>query len=144
VAGTITLGATFTTGAVDLTPTPAPVRTVTIPAQPPRLREARIGTRTSSSFEVVLTGFSTLRSVTDMVLQFSGAPGTNLQTASLSVNVDVPFSTWYRGGGSVQFGSQFTSVIVIQVSGDINAVQSVTVTASNARGTSAPVSLNLR
>jgi hypothetical protein len=44
----------------------------------------------------------------------------------------------------VQFGSQFTAVIVIQVNGDINAVQSVTVTASNARGASAPVSVNLR
>ena len=144
VAGTITLGATFTTGAVDLTPIPAPVKTLTVPAAAPRLRGVQIGSRSATSFEVVVTGFSTLRSVTDLALQFTAAAGGNLQTTSLSVNVDVPFSTWYRGGGSVQFGSQFTAVIVIQVNGDINAVQSVTVTASNARGASAPVSVNLR
>jgi hypothetical protein len=144
VAGTITLGATFTTGAVDLTPVPAPVKTLTVPGAAPRLRGVQIGSRSATSFEVVVTGFSTLRSVTDLALQFAAAAGGNLQTSSLSVNVDVPFSTWYRGGGSVQFGSQFTAVIAIQVSGDINAVQSVTVTASNARGASAPVSVNLR
>jgi hypothetical protein len=77
-------------------------------------------------------------------LQFAPAPGSDLQTTSLTVNVDVPFSTWYRSGASIQFGSQFTAVVVIQVSGDINAVQSVTATASNARGASPPVRLNLR
>jgi hypothetical protein len=144
VAGTITLSATFTTGAVDLTPAPAPVRTLTVAGAPPRLRSVQIGSRSSSSFEVVLTGYSTLRSVTEVNLQFASAPGANLQTTSLAVNVDVPFSTWYRSTGSVQFGSQFTATIVIQVSGDIAAVQSVTAAASNARGSSAPVSVNLR
>jgi hypothetical protein len=144
VAGAITLAASFTTGAVDLTPQPAPVRTLTVEGRAPRLRGILIGNRTASSFEVVLTGFSTLRSVTELNLQFAPAPGSDLQTTSLAVNVDVPFSTWYRSGASIQFGSQFTAVVVIQVSGDMNAVQSVTATASNARGASAPVNLNLR
>jgi hypothetical protein len=144
VAGTITLAATFTTGAVDLTPQPAPVRTLTVEGRAPRLRGILIGNRTGSSFEVVLMGFSTLRSVTELALQFAAAPGSNLQTTHLTVNVDVPFTTWYRSGASIPFGSQFTAVVVIQVNGDINAVQSVTATASNTRGASAPVSVNLR
>jgi hypothetical protein len=144
VAGTITLTATFATGSVNLTPAPAPAKTMVIAASAPRIRTVQIGARTASSFEVIVTGLSTARSVTGLDLQFAASPGTILQTTSLSLNVEGAFSGWYLGASSAPFGSQFTAVITISVSGDMNAVQSVAVTAKNQRGASSAVSASLR
>jgi hypothetical protein len=42
------------------------------------------------------------------------------------------------------FGSQFTVSVVVNVNGDANSVQAVTVTASGPAGSSNPVSVSLR
>jgi hypothetical protein len=144
VAGVITLSASFATGSVDLTPKPAPVQPVLISGQTPQLRNLQIGARTASSFEVLLTGFSTLRSVIGITLTFVAAPGSNLQTTSVPINVETPFSAWYQSAPARSVGSQFTVSITITVVGDINAVQSLSAIATNAKGDSPPLSLNLR
>jgi hypothetical protein len=144
VAGTIVLTSSFSAGAVNLTPSTAPAKAILIAPSPPRLRAVQIANRTANSFEVIVTGFSTPRSLSEMDLQFAAAPGSNLQTSLLTVNVDAPFSAWYQSGNSASFGSQFSAAITITVAGDVNAVQSVTVTAKNAQGTSQPLSAGLR
>jgi hypothetical protein len=82
--------------------------------------------------------------VSSFNLQFTPATGANLQTTSLTVNTDAPFSTWFQSASGISFGSQFTASVIVNVNGDINAIQSVTVSAGNSRGSSNTVSANLR
>ncbi len=144
VAGTITLSPTFTVGSADVTPTPAPSRSVVIASQPPRIRSLQIGTRSGTSFEILITGYSSTRALNQIALQFTAAPGANLTTTTLNVNADSAFSTWYQGAASRPFGSQFTASLTINVTGDLAAVQSVSVTGSNSKGPSNSMSVNLR
>lgn len=144
VAGKIGVQPSFFTGEVNLTPNPAPSKTTVIPAAEPRIRNIRIGTRTANSFELLVTGYSTPRQVTQMSFELAAASGFQLQSTQLTSNVDVSFSSWYSSATSVVFGSQFTASVVFSVNGDMNAIQSVTVTAANARGSSTPVNVSIR
>jgi hypothetical protein len=148
VSGTVTFSATFTAGAVDITPTAAPVKTTVIPQGPPQLRSVRVNgtttTGTSSAIQLLISGYSTTRSVSQLAFQFTGATGTNVTTSALTTDVNSAFTSWYANPGSKVFGSQFTVTIALTVTGDPNALQSVSVTASNAQGTSQPVSVTLR
>jgi len=144
VAGTITITPAFTVAAVDVTPTPAPVAKMVVAAAPPQITTVQVGTRTANSFELLVTGLSTPRQVSQLNLTFTPAQGASLQTANLFVNSDASFSTWFQSQSGISFGSQFTASVVVNVTGDINAVQSVSVTASNAKGDSNAVSVPLR
>ena len=70
VAGVISVTPSFTAGAANVTPTPAPVKTVTVPPAPPQLRGVQPGTRTANSFELLVSGFSTTRSTTQLKARF--------------------------------------------------------------------------
>ena len=144
VAGTIMFTPTFATGSVNLTPPVPTIKTVTIPASAPQVRSVTIGTQTANSFDVLVTGFSTSRTMTEIDLQFMASAGASLATSTLSVDVTSVFSTWYQSAASTPFGSQFTVDLNIVVAGDITAVQSVAVTAKNQNGTSNSASASLR
>jgi len=144
VAGTITITPTFNVAAVDVTPSPAPTAKMVVTAGPPQLTNVQVGTRTATSFELLITGLSTPRQVSQISLTFTPAQGATLQTANLFVNTDASFSTWFQSQTGISFGSQFTASVIVNVTGDVNAVQSVAVTASNAKGDSNSMSVNLR
>lgn len=144
VAGLITITPAFRTSDVSITPTAPPVKTVTIAAGPPVLRNVQIGAQTATSFEIIVGGYATTRSLTQLTLQFTAGSGANLQTTTLNINADSAFSSWYQSTASAAAGSQFTATIVIAVNGSTSAVQSVAVTATNSRGTSNSLSGTLR
>jgi hypothetical protein len=144
VAGVINVAASFAVASVDLTPNPAPAASMTVAAAPPQISNVQAGARTANSFEVLITGYSTPRQVSQIKLQFTGAAGSNLQTSNLAVNTDGPFSTWFQSTTGIGFGSQFTASVIVNVTGDVNAVQSVAVTASNSKGDSNTSTLSLR
>lgn len=144
VAGTITITPTFTVSSVDVTPNPAPTAKMVVTAGPPQITNVQLGARTANSFEILVTGLSTPRQVSQINLAFTPASGATLQTANLFVNTDASFSTWFQSQTGISFGSQFTASVVVNVAGDVNAVQSVAVTASNAKGDSNSMSVNLR
>jgi hypothetical protein len=144
VAGVITLTPTFAIGGVDVTPKPATVKTVLVASGAPVLRSLQIGTRTASSFELLITGYATSRSVSGLQLNFTPAAGSTLSATSIPVNSDSAFSSWYQTAASQTVGSQFTASLTINLNGNGNAVQSVSVSASNSKGTSNAVSVNLQ
>jgi hypothetical protein len=145
VAGTITITPSFSVAAVDVTPNPAPIAKMVVTAGPPQITNVQVGpNRTATSFELLITGLSTPRQVSQLNFTFTPAQGASLQTANLFVNTDAPFSTWFQSQSGISFGSQFTASVIINVAGDVNAVQSVAVTASNAKGDSNSMSVNLR
>ena len=141
VAGTITITPSFSTANVSLTPLSPPTQSVVIDAGPPVIQNVQLGTVTSSSFEVLISGFSTPRSVSQVNLQFAAAANYSLQSSTLTVNTDSAFGSWYQTTTSGLVGSQFTMSIVIGVNGNMSAVQSVAVTASNKSGTSNTMSV---
>jgi hypothetical protein len=144
VSGTITITPSFATGGVDLTPASPPVQTVVIAPAVPQLQTLTVGARTAASFELLVTGYSTPRDLSQMVLQFTAASGRQIQGNVLTVNVSTPFSTWYQSAASNLSGSQFTVSLMIQVNGDPSAVANASVTATNSKGNSGPVSVSLQ
>ncbi|HLG98166.1 MAG TPA: choice-of-anchor D domain-containing protein [Bryobacteraceae bacterium] len=144
VAGTITFTPSFTLGGADVTPQPVQTKSVSVAAGAPQLVNAQLGTLTTGTFEIVMTGYATNREVSSVTMQFTPATGSNLETTTLNINVQSQFSAWYQSAQSVTVGSQFTCGITINVTGGtIDAVKSVAVTVVNSLGTSQTMNVNL-
>ncbi len=139
VAGTITLTPNFSAGGQNITPTPAPSRSVTIARAVPKINSVQV-VKTSGGFNVLVTGYSTPRQVTQAAFSFTATSGGNLQTTQLTVLSDSAFTTWYTGTSSAAFGSSFLYTQPFTVTGDLSAISSVSVTLSNAVGSSTAVS----
>ncbi len=144
VSGTIAFTPILMVANVNVTPAPAPTTTVQIPSGPPQILSVRLGAQSTTSFELLVSGYAATRQVSNIQLQFNPTTGAPLKTSSLSVDASSAFNTWYQSTTSQQYGSQFTVSITIVVNGSITDVQSVTATVANSVGTSSAVSVNLR
>jgi hypothetical protein len=144
VAGTIAITPSFSIGTVDLTPPQPLAKSVVLAAGAPQLQKVSVGAQSPSSFELLITGYSTPRSLSSITLTFAQSQGKSLQTTALSLDASAAFNSWYQSAASTATGSQFTASVTINVSGDATAVQSVSVTATNSQGASGPVSVNLQ
>jgi len=144
VAGSIALSATLEMdrSSVDLTPDPEPELAYFVDQAAPVLAGLS-ATRTGAGFNVFATGFSTARSVTSMEVSITADSGKTLDTSRFDIDVTTPFTAWYTGGQSSSFGSGFTATVSFILSqGDVLDLQSLTVTATNALGESAPITIN--
>ncbi len=145
IAGRIQFTSTFAVATVDLTPSgTAPTKTAIIAASEPVIRSVTLGARTTTSIEILVSGYSNTRELSQMRFQFTGTAGSNVTTPTITTNVQSAFDGWYQGTGSRTFGSQFTASIRFDISGNPNALQSVTVVAINNQGTSATRSIDVR
>jgi len=142
VAGLITLTATLRAGGSDITPSPAPVRTVRVNRAGPVISTVRI-TRTATGFEVAITGFSTPREVTQVMFHFNAAAGATLQTADVTVPVESLFSAWFGSAASAQYGGQFTFTQPFTLQGTAGGIASVAVTLANRVGNSNTVTATM-
>lgn len=140
VAGTITITARLQAGTQDITPTPAPSSTITVPATAPAISSIT-ATRNSTGFTVTIVGYSSTLAITTANFTFNG---TNLGTTSLSVPVNTIFASWYGSAAAGQYGSNFTYTQPFNTSSSSQAVTSVAVTLVNGVGTSASMSANLQ
>jgi hypothetical protein len=138
VAGVITLTTALQAGGSPVTCNCPLTQTIRIARSAPTISSVRV-TRTSTGFSVVVTGFSTTREVSQGLFRFGGS---NLQTSELSVQLAQPFTTWFQGAQSAQFGGQFVLTMPFNVSGDTASVTSVTVTLTNGVGASQPATAN--
>ncbi len=141
VAGVIELTVRLEASGQDITSTPAPRQVSRVNAAPPVLRSVT-ARRVTGGLEVTLTGFATPRDLRTAVFRFSPVPGSTLQTNEVTVQLADGARRWYESEGSRVFGSQFTLTQQFNVQGDTSAVGSVTVTMTNAQGTSAAVTAN--
>ncbi len=72
VAGTITLTPSFATeSGINLTPSNPPVLALTVPQGAPRLLSVALSSKTSSAITLLVSGYATNRSVTQMDFQFT-------------------------------------------------------------------------
>ncbi len=151
VAGTITLTPAFyTETGVNLTPASPPTVSLAISQGPPQLVSVQVGTRAPDSFTLLVTGYATSRSVSQIELQAVAAQGVNLTNPRLTLNVEAAFLSWYQNAQSQQYGSLFTAMVPVSIQGTtpsgslIEGLQSVSVTLSNALGSSQATSVTLR
>jgi hypothetical protein len=134
-----------------MTPDGPAVLNLMVPQSAPRVLGVQITSKTAAGFTVVVTGFATGRSLTQMDFQFNPVSGENVSTTKVSVNVEASFLSWYQSAASQQYGSQFLVSIPFTMQGDvrnvnslIDTIQSVAVTIGNRQGTSSAVTANLR
>lgn len=141
VAGKIRLRLAYSAGGVNLTPAIAPVRTITVSRSAPQIRSVQV-IKGGGGFQVVVTGFSTPRQVTQAKFEFKTNLTGSYQTLTSTVNVESAFNQWYKGDASQQFGSAFVYTQPFTVQGNLGDVTSVSVTLSNVHGGSSAVSAN--
>jgi hypothetical protein len=145
VSGSVSLSvAGLTVGQVDLTPSSPPSKSFQIPATAPQLRSIIVQSFVGNKIVFLVSGYSTPRNLSQLSFQFTGASGADLTTNSLSLDVSGAFTSWYDSAASDVFGSQFTVSVTATITGDPTALQSVSVTATNSKGTSAAQTVALR
>jgi hypothetical protein len=152
VAGTITLTPSFITdGGINLTPAVPPALNLTVAQSAPRLLSVQVSNKTASGFTLLITGYATGRSLTQIDLQFTPVAGENVATTKLSIPVGPSFTAWYQSAASQAFGSQFTISLPLTMQGDLTnvttltaAIQSVSVTLTNNQGVSGSMSASLQ
>jgi hypothetical protein len=133
VAGQIVVSARLQSAGVDLTQSPAPVRTAQVERAAPEIASARL-VRKASGLEVEITGFCTARELTQATFRFSVAGGSTLQSGEITIPVEDLFSKWFQGTAASGFGSQFTYTQPFTVKGDVSAIRPGTVTLTNRVG----------
>jgi hypothetical protein len=138
VAGTLKLDVTLQTGGQNMSPPSSPA----ISGQLARLAPVIVGTpsvtRTANAVQVSLIGFATSREVTSATFHFTGM---NLQTTDINVPLSSLLGGWFSDPQSIAFGSTFNLVQQFTVQGAASQVTGVTITLTNAVGSSTPVSV---
>ena len=142
VAGAITVSAKLTAAGQDVTPTPAPSRTVQVPAAAPTITSVTAAAATGG-FTVTVVGYSNTRDMTQGVFTFTAASGQSLQTSQVTVSLTSAFNSWYGSAAAAPFGGQFTLTQSFTVTGNLQAVSTVSVTLANSVGTSNAMSASV-
>ena len=135
VSGTITITLRLEAGGIDITPSPAPTITSQVARAAPVIRSVQVN-RNGSTINVVVTGFSTAREVTQARFAFSAASGQSLASSAASITVDTNtlFGNWFLDPANSQFGSVFIFTQPFTVQGDATAVIPASVTLTNRIG----------
>ena len=139
VAGSIRLTATLEAGGVSVTPSPPPACSIAVPRSAPVITEVVVE-RTGTGFNVFVTGYSTPRQVLEARYRFlpkAGYTWAPIEVVIPQETLSARFTTWFRGGASTQFGSQFTLRQPFTVGQYVQSIGSVYVTLRNQEGLSA-------
>src|ERR1035437_926223 len=135
VSGTITISLRLEAGGIDITPSPAPTITAQGARAAPVIRNVHV-IRNGNTINIVVTGFSTAREVTQARFAFNAASGQTLAPSASSITVDANslFGNWFVDHTNSQFGSVFVFTQPFTVQGDATAVIPVSVTLTNRIG----------
>jgi hypothetical protein len=152
VAETVTLTPTFATaGGVDVTPASPTTLQFTIPSAAPVLESAAIANEATNGFDLVLTGYSTTRSLSSLNVTFNPASGFNIGTSQLTIDLTQVSTAWFSTTASQSYGGQFAITMPFTLQGTvkagqalINSIASVTSTVSNSTGTSGSLQANVQ
>jgi hypothetical protein len=153
VASTVTLTPSFVTqqGNVDLTPTTPTSLQFTVASVPPVLIGGQVTSTTGNSFTLSLSGFSTSRSLTTLNVQFKPSAGFNVPQTQFTIDLRQASAAWFQSANSQTFGGQFAVVAPFffqstAPSGQtiVQSVSSLTISVSNASGTSNPLQVTIQ
>jgi hypothetical protein len=135
VSGTITISLRLQAGGIDITPSPAPVITSQVARAAPVIRSVQVN-RSGGTINIVVTGYSTAREVTQARFAFNAASGQSLAPSASSITIDANslFGNWFLDPANSQYGSVFIFTQPFTVQGDATAVIPVSVTLTNRVG----------
>jgi hypothetical protein len=135
VSGTITISLRFQAGGIDITPSPAPTITAQVARAAPVIRSVQVN-RSGSTINIVVTGYSTAREVTQARFAFSAASGQSLAPSASSITIDANslFGNWFVDPANSQYGSVFIFTQPFTIQGDANSVIPTLVTLTNRVG----------
>jgi hypothetical protein len=135
VSGTLNVSLRLQAGGIDVTPSPAPAMTAQIARSAPVIQNVQV-TRSGSTLNLVITGYSTAREITQAQFTFNAASGQTLQSTASSITVDVStlFGNWFSDPTNSPYGSIFVLTQPFTVQGDVNAVVPASVTLTNRIG----------
>jgi hypothetical protein len=95
--------------------------------------------RTPQGFDVEVTGYSDSQDISKATFDFSAKSGEKLVTVELQPDVTTIFSAYYQSSSEPMAGGAFVyTQPFVAKQGNANVVASVTVTLTNAQGTSQP------
>lgn len=152
VAESVTLTPDFMTPAgLDVTPASPLTLQFAIPSEAPVLQTAVAPVQSANSFELVLTGYSTTRSLSTLNVTFTPASGFTLGTTSLTIDISQSSAAYYLSSASTGFGGLFQITMPFTLQGTaptgqtlIQRIASVGATVSNGTGTSNSLSANVQ
>jgi sugar lactone lactonase YvrE len=139
ISGTITVTLRLTAAGVNITPANVVPITIVVPKAAPTISAVSIST-SGNTLIVLTTGYSTTREIQSATFSFTAANGATLAQKTVIVPAATLFSAWYTTAGSAQYGSAFTYSQQFTLSGSPSSIASVSVTLTNAVGTSSGVS----
>jgi hypothetical protein len=150
-AGDIVITPSFSTSAgLDLTPTTPDTLTFTIPRAAPEMVSATISAQTLTSFTVLLSGYSTTRSVRQLDITITPKSGNQFTASHLTLDVTAASASWFQSTASQPFGGTFLIAVpfVLQNGGSttddlVRRLQSLSITATNDVGTSGSVTVTI-
>ncbi|MDQ1471854.1 MAG: hypothetical protein QOJ99_3334, partial [Bryobacterales bacterium] len=151
-AGTITVTPGFSSGpngAMDITPQNAKTLQLVIPPLAPVLLTASLGTRTFTSFSILVSGYSTNRFLDHLTVQFTPASGVSIGSGSATIDVSAAARIWFQSVASQNLGGQFSIELPFtlgngSVGTDLTkSLSGVTITATNETGTSNAVKVSI-
>jgi hypothetical protein len=147
-AGTILITPSFATqNGFNLTPASLTTLTLTVPSSIAQLSSESVTSETLSSFTVVLGGYTTTHSLTQLNIQITPKPGDTFSATSLTINVSSASSAWFQSAASTPFGGAFLIAIPFVLSNGttttdlVHMLQSLTITATNSVGVSSSISV---
>jgi hypothetical protein len=137
VAGTITLTVKMSANGTDITPSPAPQRSIRVDRLAPKITSVT-AVRNATGVILNIIGYSTTRDVTQGTFRFTASNGT---TTDVTVSEAESAKAWFQSSASAQFGGQFSISQPFTFQGGTPAITSVAVTLSNGQGVSAPTTV---
>jgi hypothetical protein len=147
VAGTILITPDFTVavaGGTDITPANPVTLQLTVPSQAPTLIAASISAQALNGFSVAVTGFTPTRSLQTLTFRLTPASGSTLSATTLAVDVSGMSAAFFPSTASQAAGGQFVVTVPFNLAQSgapvgtnlANSISAVSVTATNATGTS--------
>jgi hypothetical protein len=150
VAGNIILLPAFATEAgLDVTPANAATSTMTVNRSAPVLLQVAIVSRTLTAFQVVVTGYSTTRSLSQAAITMAPRGDVVLTGSSLTVPLPAASLAWYSSTQSLPYGGLFTFAFPVYLQGGDSGtdlagqIASIAVTVANEVGTSNAISTQM-
>ncbi|MGJ5813884.1 choice-of-anchor D domain-containing protein [Paludibaculum fermentans] len=154
VAGTIIITPAFATqGGQDLTPESPKRLRASLAAVQPKLFSLSADSRTNNGFTLQAVGYTTTRSLTKITVSFKVKPGYNYNLTEITQDITARSFLWFNSQASAAFGGQFVVQIPVTLSSSdssssavppIQTIESVSVTVSNEKGASTPVTVLLQ
>lgn len=137
VAGTITLTVSMSAGGQNITPSPAPGKTITIDPAVPTITSVTLQ-QVAGGLNVVVSGYSNTREISSGTFSFTASGST---ISPVTVSLTSAYAAWFGSAASNATGGQFKLTMPFTVTqGNASAVTKVSVSLTNAKGASGSAS----